>query len=202
MSTSLARPAPRWPGKPAALVAWWNSEGWSLHWAGEQARLAPWLAVALGAGVLVYFALPAEPPDAASWLAPPLLALALWVRLRQPLLGWALGLVAAGALGFAVAAWHTGRQPPPLDLPRTATMLSGQVAAVELLPEGRRLTLEAPCFDGGAAQPRQIRIRLKPDDPARPEPGDSIRLRALVRPPGAPAHPGAWDFQRAAYFSG
>ncbi|GGC48332.1 hypothetical protein GCM10011504_28490 [Siccirubricoccus deserti] len=29
-----------------------------------------------------------------------------------------------------------------------------------------------------------------------------MRLRALVRAPGAPAHPGGWDFQRAAYFAG
>ena len=68
---------------------------------GGRGRLAPWLAVALGAGVLLYFGLPAEPPEAAIWLAPPLLALALWTAARWPLAGWALGLVAAAALGFA-----------------------------------------------------------------------------------------------------
>ncbi|MDO9712085.1 ComEC/Rec2 family competence protein [Paracraurococcus lichenis] len=170
--------------------------------AAERARLAPWLAVALGAGVLAYFALPEEPPAAAIWVAPPLLALALWLGLRQPLAGWALGLLAAGALGFAAAAWQAGRQPPMPDLPRGATLVAARVAAVELLPEGQRLTLEAARLDGGAPLARQIRVRLKTEDPARPQPGDTVRLRALVRPPAPPAHPGAWDFQRAAWFSG
>ena len=32
--------------------------------------------------------------------------------------------------------------------------------------------------------------------------GDTIRVRALVRPPAPPAYPGAWDLQRDAWFSG
>ncbi|MBK1659102.1 ComEC/Rec2 family competence protein [Paracraurococcus ruber] len=170
--------------------------------AAERARLAPWLAVALGLGVLLYFQLEAEPPREVLWLAPPLLALATWTAMRRPLLGWALGLAAAMALGFASARWQAERQPPMPELPRGATIVTARVAAVELLPEGQRLTLEAPRFDGGDAQARHIRIRLKADDPARPQPGDQVRIRAMVRPPAAPAHPGAWDFQRAAWFSG
>ncbi|HWT09748.1 MAG TPA: ComEC/Rec2 family competence protein, partial [Roseomonas sp.] len=46
------------------------------------------------------------------------------------------------------------------------------------------------------------RIRLRANDPARPEPGDRVTVRALVRAPAAPAFPGAWDFQRAAFFAG
>lgn len=170
--------------------------------AAERGRLAPWLAVALGAGVLLYFALPAEPPDAAIWLAPPLVALAVWTAVRWPLAGWAFGLAAAGALGFAAASWHAGQQPPMPDLPRGATILEARIVAAELLPEGRRLTLEAPRLDGGAPFARQLRIRLKHDDPADPQPGDLVRVRALIRAPAAPAYPGAWDFQRAAWFSG
>ncbi|TDH64359.1 ComEC family competence protein [Dankookia rubra] len=170
--------------------------------AAERGRLAPWLAVALGAGVLLYFSLPAEPSAGAIWLAPPLLALAVWTAARWPLAGWALGLVAVAALGFAVASWQAGRQPPMPDLPRGATILEARIAAVELLPEGRRLTLEAPRLDGAAPLARHVRIRLKHDDPAEPQPGDLVRVRALVRAPAAPAYPGAWDFQRAAWFSG
>lgn len=158
--------------------------------------------MALGTGVLVYFALPAEPPEAAIWLAPPLLALAAWTAARWPLAGWALGLVAAAALGFAMASWQAGRQPPMPELPRGATILEARIAAVELLPEGRRLTLEAARLDGAAPLARHIRIRLKQDDPAAPLPGDLIRVRALLRAPASPAYPGAWDFQRAAWFSG
>jgi len=186
-----------WLGRRSSAVA----GSFSLL-AAERARLAPWLAVALGAGVLLYFGLPAEPSAAAIWLAPPLLALAVWVAARWPLAGWALGLVAAAALGFAAALLQAGRQPPMPELPRGATIIAARIAAVELLPEGRRLTLDAAQLDDGVPLARQIRIRLKADDPAMPQPGDTIRIRALVRAPAAPAYPGAWDFQRAAWFSG
>ncbi|MCO6416774.1 ComEC family competence protein [Siccirubricoccus sp. KC 17139] len=138
----------------------------------------------------------------AAWLGAPLLVIALLARRLGPLPAWALGLAAAAAIGFGLATWHAGRQPPMPELPRGATILTGRIAQVELLPEGRRLTIAAPSLDGGAPLARQVRVRLKADDPARPAPGDGIRLRALVRPPSAPAYPGAWDFQQAAFFSG
>lgn len=168
----------------------------------QQGRFAPWLSVALGAGVLAYFAQGEEPGLAALWLAGPAVAVAAWLARRAPLAGWLAGLVAAALLGFGAASWHAARMPAPLDLPATAVMLAGTVAEVELLPEGRRLTLRAPRVNGGEALPRTIRVRLRATDPARPVPGDAVRLRALVRTPSAPIVPGGWDFQRAAFFSG
>lgn len=201
MSILLARPTPRWPGRPAFPVAGWLVR-WIAQLAGERQRLAPWLAIALGAGVLAYFALPAEPPAEVVWVAPPLLSLAIWLGLRRPLAGWLLGLVAAGLCGFAIAAWQAGRQAPALELPRTATVVSGRVVAVDLLPEGRRVVLAAARLDGGEVLGRQIRIRLKPQDPARPAPGDTLQVRALLRGPMGPSYPGGFDFQRASWFSG
>ena len=193
-AATIAAPAMAAPG-PAAR--------WLLGLAeAERLRFAPWLAVALGAGVLLYFALPAEPPAGAVWIAPPLLLLAALVGARRAVAGWALGLAAAVALGFAAALWHAGRQPAPLDLPRGAVVVSGKVASVDILPEGRRVTLHRPRLGDGEALPRVIRVRLRTEDPARPVPGDVLSVRALVRPPVSPAYPGAWDFQRAAFFSG
>ena len=56
--------------------------------------------------------------------------------------------------------------------------------------------------DGAAPIGRSLRVRLKPDDPAIIASGDTIQLRALLRPPAPPAYPGAWDLQRDAYFHG
>ncbi len=183
---------------------------WLPKWVGARLaaegprRLALWLPVAMGAGIVVYFQLLAEPPGWWGWagLAPlPLAALGFAFRAREA--GWALLLVGAAGMGFALAQWATARAPPPLDLPRTAVMLTGTVAEVDPLPEGLRLTLRGAAWrEGAAPAPRDIRVRLRAGDAARPEPGDVVRLRALLRPPSPPAHPGAWDFQRDAFFSG
>lgn len=171
--------------------------------AAERGRLAPWLAVAMGAGVLAYFGLREEPSPWAMAPAPLLVALAWLVATRAPHAGWVIGLVAAAALGFAAALGHAWLAPPMAAPPMRAVMLSGLVQDVDLLPEGRRVTLAAPRFGREEpAQPRTIRVRLRANDPARPQPGDRLTVRALIRAPTAPAYPGAWDFQRAAFFAG
>jgi competence protein ComEC len=170
--------------------------------AAQHGRFAPWLAVALGAGILLYFTRAEEPGPGALWLAAALVGLALLLARRAALAGWAVGLLAAASLGFGLAGWHAARLPPLLELPRTAVVVSGTVAEVELLPGTRRITLDAPRLAGAEPLPRRLRIRLRADDPARPVPGDQVQLRALLREPSAPIVPGGWDFQRAAYFSG
>jgi competence protein ComEC len=170
--------------------------------AARREPLAPWLAVALLAGVVAYFGLPREPPAGSWWVALALVAMALLATPRWRLAGPALALLAAAALGFAAAAWHATRQPPLLQLPRGALVVEGVVQAVEALPEGRRITLSGVRIGEEAPLPRSLRIRLRTEDPARPAPGDLLRVRALLRQPAPPTHPGAWDFQRAAFFSG
>ncbi|MBU8538132.1 ComEC/Rec2 family competence protein [Falsiroseomonas tokyonensis] len=168
----------------------------------QQGRFAPWLAVALGAGVLWYFDQPVEPRAQPLWLALPLLGLAAFLARRWWLVGWAAALPGAVLLGAGLAAWHAGRQPAPLHLPFNAVVLEGVVAQVEPLPEGRRMTLREVRLGQGPPLDRHIRVRLRAEDPIQPQPGDRLRLRALLREPGAPVVPGGYDFQRAAFFSG
>jgi competence protein ComEC len=90
-----------------------------------------------------------------------------------------------------------------MAVPATAVQLQGIVQSVELLPEGRRVLLAEVRLGAGApVEARRVRVRLRADDAARPQPGDALSVRALLRPPPPPAYPGAWDFQRAAWFSG
>lgn len=169
----------------------------------EWQRLPLWLPVALGAGVLAYFAGRAEPGPGWLWLPWPLLLLAVLLGWRGwPMVAWPVALAGMAALGFALPLWHAARLPPPLELPSRAVILEGQVDAVEALPQGLRVTLAAPRLDGAEPLPRWLRVRLRANDPLRPIPGDRIRLRALLRAPSAPSYPGAWDFQREAFFKG
>jgi competence protein ComEC len=167
----------------------------------EWQRLPLWLPVAMGSGVAAYFSLLEEPGSGWLWLPWPLLALAVLLLWRFPLAAWATGMAGAAALGFALSAWHTARLPPPLDLPSKAVVLEGVVEDVDALPEGVRITLAAARLGPDEPiLPRQIRIRLRANDPLQPTPGDRLRVRALVREPAMPAYPGAWDFQRTAFF--
>jgi competence protein ComEC len=171
--------------------------------ASEWQRLPLWLPVAMGTGIAAYFNLGYEPGLAWLWLPWPLLALAIALLWRWPLAAWATGMVGAAALGFALSAWHTARLPPPLDLPSKAVIIEGVVEDVDPLPEGVRVTLtSARLGPDEPALPRNIRIRLRTNDTLQPMPGDRLRVRALVREPAMPAHPGAWDFQRTAFFQG
>jgi len=194
-ASALARPAP-------SVTLTLASARLSAALGAERGRLAPWLAVALGIGIAAYFALPTEPAPHWRWAALPPLLLALALAPRAPVAAWSVGLPAAAMLGAAVASWHAAQMPPMPELPRGATFVSGTVLRVDLLPGGRRVTLAAPRLDQGEPLARQLRIRLRASDPARPEPGDRVTVRALIRSPAPPAYPGGWDFQRAAWFSG
>lgn len=207
MSASVTQERWKRPVRHAVADAWARAaQAMVARLAEENGRLAPWLAVALGAGILVYFGLREEPPGWVVWLPLPPLAAALALAPRRPLLGWALGLVAAGTIGFAAAAWHGTHQPPALTLPTRAVMVAGIVQSVDPLPNGQRVTLAEARLslegEWGPPLPRALRLRLQSRDPARPVPGDRVEVRALVRPPSPPAFPGAWDFQRTAWFSG
>lgn len=199
----LPRPRRAWTRSFAALAA--ARRILSERLGAARGRLAPWLAAAFGAGIAGYFALlPVEPDPSWRWVATaaPLPALLLLAWRRHMVTAWLAALPAAAGLGAALAAWHAATQPPMPELPRGAVILSGRVVQVDILPEGRRVTLDAPRLDGGAPLGRRLRVRLRAEDPARPEPGAMLTVRALVRPPAPPAYPGAWDFQRSAWFSG
>lgn len=170
--------------------------------AAERPRLFLWLPVAMAVGVAGYFALAAEPPlwAGAVGLVCALGAVALT---RRTPLGLPVAVAAlAVAAGFSAGQLRTAAMPPAMhELPFRAVLAEGTVAAVDMLPEGRRVRLSAVRFAPDApVLPRDLRLRLAPGDATPLVPGDRVRLRGLVRPPGAPAAPGAFDFQRVAFF--
>jgi competence protein ComEC len=168
----------------------------------QRGRYFLWLPVCMGTGTLVYFALRQEPPLWAGLAVFLPGASAAWIARPWPVARALLVALAAGALAFAAAQWATARAPPLDPLPRRAAWLTGTVIGVETLPRGSRVLLgEVRLDDAGHPLARTLRIRLREGDDAASA-GDTLRLRALLRPPSPPAYPGGWDLQRDAYFSG
>jgi competence protein ComEC len=171
----------------------------------ERERWLLWLPVGLGAGIGVYFALPSEPP---LWLGPtlllPVLLAAGWPRgaptpgLWRPALLLAL---AAAACGLAVATLRTQLVAAPVLERRAAYVLEGEVVLVEERVRGRRLTLRQPVIEEltAAATPVILRVSVRSAEPAL-QPGDRVRLRALLMPPSPPSAPRGFDFARQAFF--
>ena len=170
----------------------------------ERARWPLWLPVMLGLGIGVYFALPIEPP---AWIAAVFavaaVAVVILARHAVTALPFALALLAV-AVGFAVADLRTGFVGgSPLEVRLGPGPTQGRVVKVEILPGARRLLLEdvrRPDLTGDT-QLGLVRIRTRANDPL-PWPGDWVSVRAQLAPPSPPVAPGAFDFQRHAYFKG
>ena len=161
-----------------------------------------WLAVAIGAGIALYFALPAEPaPWSGVATFAGLLSMAILVR-RHPLATIVLAGICASALGFAAAQLRTAMvQAPQLTREIRFATVTGTVAAIELLPVGERITLRDPRIAQLPPEltPKHLRLKLV-KLAAEVAVGDVIRIAADLQPPAAPAAPGAFDFRRQAYF--
>ncbi len=170
--------------------------------AAEGARVSLWLPVSLGLGIAAYFALPEEPP---AWqllpLGPGLLAL-VWLAWQRPALKAAALALAVFGLGLFVAMLRTLTVAAPVLAEELGPRwVSGQVAEIEIVESRPRLLLEDPQVSGLPAEATPDRLRLRLLRPmAGLQPGDVVRLRAVLRPPPEPAAPGAFDFARRAYF--
>jgi competence protein ComEC len=173
----------------------------------ERERWLLWLPVGLGAGIAGYFALPLEPPlwlGATGLLLASLLLCLLWWRLpAQAFQGWAPGLLGAVVLllGFTVAAWRTHLVEAPVLDRRAAYQLEATVLLVEDRIRGQRLLLGELSIEGiePEATPARVRVSTRTAEPSF-EPGDRVRLRALLMAPSPPVEPRGFDYARQAWF--
>lgn len=186
--------------------AGWASRFLKAQLAAQSLRWRLWAPVALGAGCAAYFALKSEPAawplcvaaalTGGGWLAAKRAGVARLVTLPMMLLAcFALGLAVAKARTDAVAAPIA----PALSEP---TVVEGWVVDVDSPGAAGPRVVIAPVRIRGLA-PEATPVRLRATLPgAAPEPGQAVRLFAIINPPPAPASPGAYDFGRNAYFQG
>jgi competence protein ComEC len=168
----------------------------------ERERWPLWIPALLGCGIGLYFMLLTEPPW---WTAIVAVAAATALlvagRGRDAVLLPAVGILLI-ALGFAAAQLQTWRVAAPVLASQIGPVfVDGRVVEIDPLPNGKRLLI-APWhvqYLAAAKRPALLRIKVtRGGDEVLP--GDRISVRAILYPPPPPAMPGAYDFQRRAYF--
>lgn len=169
---------------------------------------APWLAVAFGTGIGLWFAL----DNRGEWLGLIALCLAaavgaaalLHAHGRFPYLRLAmitLGLMVAAGCATVWAKSELAGTPPIARA--MVPWLTGRVLERSEQPDEGRVRLVL-----ATREPRTDRlIRARVSLPAASEPaglvqGAIVRVRARLLPPSAPRLPGSFDFARAAWFDG
>jgi competence protein ComEC len=164
-------------------------------------RLIPWLPIAFGFGIVIYFTADREP----SWWAVLPLAVAgvvgtFLVRHRPIAFPLALG-VAAATLGFAVATLQTLRiAHPALQRPVASVALGGFVEIREERERSDRVVMRVERSEATPIAPLPDRVRVAVRKGSAPAVGAFVELKAHLSPPLQPLRPGGYDFARDMYF--
>ena len=193
-------PLGHWSGAARAIGG-----GLAARLVEERGRWPLWLPVGLAGGIGLYFSLGSEP---AVWVGGVLLALSLaaaYATRRGVWLPVALGMATAVSLGFLAVQVRTLTAGTEMLTRRVGpVMVTGTVIEV-VKREGRhRLVIDSPRVSRGWRRiPELRRLRLSVRGGAPPaRVGAVVRIRAVLLPIPPPVAPGAYDFQRRAFYRG
>ena len=164
-------------------------------------RLAPWLPVAYGAGIVLYFTAEHEPLWWAALAAALFAAAAVYVA-RRGAIAFPLALgVATVAAGFATATLQTQRiAHPVLQYPVASVTVAGFVELREERERSDRIVVRVYRYEGRRIEPAPERIRVAVRRGTAPLVGSFVQFKAHLSPPLQPLRPGAYDFARDMYF--
>lgn len=169
----------------------------------DAARLAPWLPVGFGIGILFYFAAPAEPSLIAAAAAALVLGFIGYLSRARPLaFVVALALVSV-ASGFAAGALR-GRlvAHPMLSRPTQTLVLTGFVEARGATDRSDRIVVRLTSASGRGSKGLSKRIRVSLRRGTAPEVGSHVEFKARLLPLLNPTRPGGYDYALGGYFAG
>jgi competence protein ComEC len=166
-------------------------------------HLLPWLPVAFGLGVAIYFAADREP---AVWAGVALVtvcgAIAVATRIRPLAFPIMLALTAVAA-GFAVATLKTAQVAHPvLARPAGNVAVAGFVETREERERTDRIVVRVLSLDAPRVERKPDRVRVSVKKGMAPPVGAYVTFRARLSPPLEPLRPGGYDFARDLYFQG
>jgi competence protein ComEC len=164
--------------------------------------MLPWIPVAFGAGISVYFAANHEPVPSMVVAAAALMAV-LSVVLRHHAAFPAVVMMAAAVAGFATATVKSRLMAHPvLDRPLGSVALKGFVETYEQRERTDRFVLRVVEIVSPRNEFPLNRVRLSVKKGAGPSVGSYVEFKARLAPPLAPLRPGSYDFARDMYFQG
>ena len=168
----------------------------------DAGRLAPWLAVGFGAGILFYFGAPTEPSIFAAAATVAAFTAIAWVSRERPvafaisliLLSVAAGFGAGCVRGLTVA--HK-----TLTRPTGTLTVVGFVEARDATERSDRVVVRLTKAIGPGASRAPERVRVTLPRGTAPKVGDHISARAQLLPLLGPTRPGGFDYARNSYFA-
>ncbi len=179
-----------------------NAENWlAACLLEDRNRWFLWTPVLFAVGTALYFNLTWHPDPI--WLFLPIIPLLFllfpFLRHRQVSLVTILTFLVF-ASGFSGAALRSFLVEAPVLGKKTVSTLTGTVLSKSANDRKTRLVLESLVFEKPTIPAlRKIRLTVR-NDISSIEPGDRVTVKAVLLPPPPPAYPGAYDFQRDAFF--
>jgi len=171
----------------------------------ERDQWVLWLPVALASGIALYFSLMVEPPLYLGALGLAISGALAWLSRAARSFLWLIAIsLFAFSLGFSAGQWRTGYLMAPVITKELRPVgIEGRIVNIESRERGMRVTLDRLRIStlGPRDTPEKVRVRLAGNQPELGL-GDWINGRFGLSPPTPPVAPGAFDFQRRAFFQG
>lgn len=190
---------------PAGFEVWPAIVGRLREWAKAEAgagRLFPWVPIAFGCGIALYFAADHEPVLWVVATAAVALAFAAVLLRRSRWFAPAI-MITAVAAGFAMPTWKTARiAHDVLAKPLYSVSLSGFVETRDIRERTDRFVLRVTAMEAQRSDVKLERVRLSVRKGTAPDVGSFVQLKARLMPPLAPLRPGSYDFSRDMFFQG
>jgi competence protein ComEC len=192
--------ASRWPDLGRSIAE--RLRDWAIAETGP-GRLLPWLPVAFGLGIAIYFTAEREP---ALWAAAALAVICTGgaILARRHAIAFPVLLAAAAVTsGFALATIKTLRiAHPVLARPAGNITIGGFVEVREEREKTDRIVVRTLSVEGQRLEQKLERVRVSIRKGTAPPVGAYITFRARLMPPLEPLRPGGYDFARDLYFQG
>ena len=170
---------------PVGVPLWASLVERLRSWARAEAgagRLLPWVPVAFGTGIAIYFTAPREPVLAVTIVTAFACCAAAFLLRRSRFLVAAV-MVAAIAAGFATATWKTARVAHTvLARPLHSVSLSGFVETRDIRERTDRFVLRVTQMDAPRLSLRLERVRLSVKKGTAPDVGSFVELKARLLP--------------------